>query len=154
LQLTCRDWKKNRAKFKLPVLPFEHYTELIDSLLCFPATHKCRAQPQECFNCGVNQLDDILLAAEKGDTDFLYEWDVFEDDENGHLTIKTKQGSPSEMAVYMKQIFSGFAYHRFIVKHQEGQCRLLAEHLPFHFVLLIRDYAEKFRMLEKIEIQT
>jgi hypothetical protein len=100
LQPTYRDWKKNRSKFKLPDLPFGHYTELSDSLLCFPATHDCRSHV--CLACGVIKLNTILLAAEKGETDFVYDWEVFENDDNGYLTIKTKQGSPVEMNNYLR----------------------------------------------------
>jgi hypothetical protein len=147
-----RDWQKSRVKHHLPALPFDHYTELVNSLMCFPPTMDCRMHV--CNDCGLKGIKDFLVAAEKDEGGLVYEWEVFEKDANGHLAIITKQGPPSEMARHAKVVFTLFAYHRFLVKHQQTQCNLIAINLPFRYTIGTRDYAEKPTLVEKWEMQT
>ncbi|XP_021351030.1 uncharacterized protein LOC110448874 [Mizuhopecten yessoensis] len=154
------DSDENEDDNSYPV--YEHLSDIVDATLCAKGQnpyHKLNCLDRKCQSCGVKTLK--LLPAETNDAGNII-WERYEYKEiavkgggkRRKLMLIKQSTSPAEMIQYFLSMLDTFASHQFRASWQLNQLNSLKDDLPPKACLVIHDFSENYRCIEKDELQS
>jgi hypothetical protein len=154
LKFAMEDWIANRKRLGLDPLPFKHYVEMVKETLCDPASLMCLEET--CKKCGFHLLKPFLLDMEKPEStsDLDFRWRAVEKNDQGHLVVNDKSGTPSSSIAHLELVSQKFALHRAVVKNQAAAIDTAVKDLQPGELFVSRDFSEKQELKSPEEIQS
>jgi hypothetical protein len=144
----------NLLKCGFTPLQLNHASDFADATLCFPVTMDCRLRkckkPQPC---SAKKIRDILPDLSTLDASVKFQWKKMDIDENDHMAVVIKTGTPEEFLQHLILLLEDICLHKWLANHQREQMKAIATNLPRRTVIIHTDFSEKLCMKEWLEAQ-
>ena len=158
---TYRSSLIENGKINNPSIEFDCLSDVIDSTLCNMKSKDCF--DRNCKNCGVRQLKSQIVPEELDQSDAAPKviWERFDYQpitSNGKtfriLTLVKKTTSPGELYEYFLDEMETFPAHQYRSFWQQEQFRSLCENMALDDCVVVHDFSENYRCIDKEELQT
>ena len=163
--------KFRRSVIKSKPVSNEHVTvydtidELISDTLCAKPEnekyHKLSCLSRNCDQCGTCLLNLMQEEMDESENAPNIIWEKYEyreikckNNTRKKLVLVQKESKPKEVFEYLRHLLETFPLHQFRSLWQNKQRKHIAENLPKDHCLLIHDFSENYRCIEKQEIQS
>lgn len=140
---------------------YERVMGLVEDTLCKTEStnHKLECLERRCALCGVSKLQ--LHPAELSTSENV-EWSKYDyqdimsksGDSRRRLMLVQQITSPHEMYQYLLKLLKDFPAHNFRANWQADQMKSVQENLPSNSCLVVHDYSENYRCIQKQELQS
>ena len=157
----CMEFNRRTGRTQLL---YDHLSDAVNTTLCPKPDgsqyHKIECIRRTCAECGVDKSP--LFIEPLPDNVESVSWDRYEyvrvtvkgNCEKKKLMLVQKKTSPSEMFEYFKDVLHTYTEHQFSALWQQEQLSALKTSLPMNQCLVIHDFSENYRCIEKQELQS
>ena len=154
VKFAYEDAVSNCKRCGFPVPPYEHYVDLVESLLCPDFNRSRDCLKEECEECGLGKLDELTQQWRSESSEVTFKFRSVEKDDAGRLGVQIKEATPLEFAKHLKEKLRGFALHRATAKHQKEELDKHLSNLNPDTLVIVSDFAEKYLAKEWEEVQS
>lgn len=144
---------------------YEHLSDIVSATMCqkpeHSSFHKIECLERKCKDCGVDTIPlfDEAITHETNETMAWEKYEYIDIPVKGggirrKLTLIKKTTSPDIMLNYFKDLIHDFAAHQFRASWQLDQLAALKRCLPHRHCLVIHDFSENYKCIEKEELQS
>lgn len=158
----CNDFNRKTGRTHLL---FDHLSDAVNTTMCPKPDgsqyHSIKCIRRTCADCGVNK-SQLFTEPLLPESTVPVCWEKYEyvrvtvkgNSEKKKLMLVKKKTSPVELFEYFKEVLHSYTEHQFSAVWQHEQLAALKTNLPTGHCLVIHDFSENYRCIEKQELQS